>query len=211
MFDWDGTVADSSVRIVTCMRASLADLGGPALPDARLRQAIGLGLPETARFFVPDADEDFVEDFVEAYREHWLAKNVGSVDLFEGIAALFETLHARGRRLAIATGKSRAGLDRELGQSGLGRFVIASRCADETASKPDPRMLRELLDETSTAATDAVVIGDTSFDLQMAAAAGVRAVAVSYGAHERRRLQALRPSDLVDDVAELTALLTSSL
>ena len=207
MFDWDGTVADSSARIVACLRASLADLDGPTLSDVRLRQAIGLGLPETARFFVPDADEGFVRDFVVAYRDHWLANNVTGVDLFAGIAELFETLHGRGRRLAIATGKSRAGLDRELGQSGLRPFVAASRCADETASKPDPRMLHEILRETTTEPADAVVIGDTSFDLEMAEAAGVRSVAVSYGAHERRRLESLSPAAIVDDVAQLVTLL----
>lgn len=203
VFDWDGTLANSHAKIVGCFAGTIAALGEEPLPEQTLRNVIGLGLPQTALALFPEASDEFVARFVAAYRDHWLAPGAAKAKLFEGARDCLETLRARGFRSCVATGKSRAGLDRELTETGLEGMFLATRCADETESKPSPKMLLELLEQTSTSAADALVIGDTTFDLEMAQLANVPRVGVSYGAHSRARLQAFEPLAILDDVAEL--------
>lgn len=193
VFDWDGTLADSAARIVQCFHAAIADAGAPERTADECRATIGLSLAEAARRLFPGEDPDFVERFVEAYRDHWLAPEAPKACLFAGARPTLEALRSRGFTLAVATGKSRVGLDRELDECGLRHLFAATRCADETRSKPHPRMLLELLDEARTGPDEALMIGDTTFDLLMARAAGVSSLAATYGAHPVEQLMPHRP------------------
>jgi len=202
VFDWDGTLIDSAGAIAECIQAAARDLG-LAVPDReRARHVIGLGLQASLRLAVPDLPGHRTGEFVEAYRRHFLAKE-DDMRLFPGIVSLLDALRERGHVLAVATGKSRRGLDRALAASGLRGHFTATRCADETTPKPDPAMLVELMQELSAEPAQALMIGDTSHDLQMAAAAGVDAVAVCYGAHAEASLRALKPRACLGSVPGL--------
>ncbi len=202
VFDWDGTLIDSAATIVECIQAAARDLGLPVPTVEQASHVIGLGLRDALRLAAPDLRPDQTMAFVDRYRAHFLARE-DDMRLFEGIEPLLTALRARGHRLAIATGKSRRGLDRALAASRLGELFVASRCADETQPKPHPAMLHELLDELEVAASAALMIGDTSHDLTMARDAKVDAVAVTYGAHPAAALRACAPLACVDSVAGL--------
>ncbi len=202
VFDWDGTLIDSAGAIAECIQAAARDLG-LAVPDReRAQHVIGLGLQASLRLAVPDLPEARTMEFVASYRLHFLAKE-DEMQLFPGVVGLLDALRGRGHALAVATGKSRRGLDRALAASGLRAYFAATRCADETTPKPDPAMLHELLEELGAAPDRCLMIGDTSHDLQMASAAGVDAVAVCYGAHSESSLRALRPRACLSSVPEL--------
>ncbi len=207
VFDWDGTLADSQTKIVDCLRRSFARLGAEPLDDARLASIIGLGLPEAARDLYPGCDDAFVSGFVQHYRDLWLAPESPPARLFSGVPEVLAAVRERGIVMAVATGKSRRGLDRELDETGLGDFFASTRCADETCSKPDPQMLLELLKVTDMPAAQALMIGDSHWDLRMAAAANVRSVAVSYGAQPIEQLRAHGPAACIDQLDELLSLL----
>lgn len=208
VFDWDGTIIDSAATIVACIRQAALDSGLDAPEHAQASHVIGLGLHEALRLAVPGLPAERYPDFVGLYRKHFLARE-DSMRLFDGMRELLAELGSR-HRLAIATGKSRRGLQRALQASGLGALFAASRCADETSPKPHPAMLLEILDELSLGPEDALMIGDTSHDLEMARGAGVDAVAVSYGAHPARALAACGPLGCFPSVAELRAWLASN-
>lgn len=202
VFDWDGTLIDSAGAIAECIQAAARDLG-LAVPDReRARHVIGLGLQASLRLAVPELPETRTREFVDSYRRHFLAKE-DEMQLFPGVIGLLDALRARGHALAVATGKSRRGLERALAASGLRTYFAATRCADETTPKPDPAMLHELLEELGAAPDRSLMIGDTSHDLQMASAAGVDAVAVCYGAHSESSLRALQPRACLSSVPEL--------
>jgi phosphoglycolate phosphatase len=208
VFDWDGTLIDSAGTIVECIQESARDMGLEVPPRERASHVIGLGLHDSLRFAVPGlAAEQYVE-FVDHYRRHFLARQDRML-LFDGVRELLTDLSAQ-RRLAIATGKSRRGLDRALDADGLRRYFVASRCADETNPKPHPAMLLELMEELSVPREQTLMIGDTSHDLGMAQAAGVDAVAVTYGAHPEAGLRACNPVHCAASVAELRAWLTAN-
>ncbi|MCM8612203.1 HAD-IA family hydrolase [Accumulibacter sp.] len=204
VFDWDGTLLDSAAAIVEAITAACGDLGLPPPPAERARHVIGMGLHEALRHALPELPESRYPQLVERYRHHYLARD-HELQLFAGVAELIAELSAGGFLLAVATGKSRLGLDRALRHSGLGPFFHASRCADECFSKPHPQMLEELLDELAVAGERALMIGDTTHDLQMARNAGVAALAVAYGAHPVAALDAMQPLACVQELAELTA------
>ena len=203
VFDWDGTLIDSTPTIVACIQAACRDLGLTVPDEARASHVIGLGLKDALSYAIPGLPADDYGRVVEAYRRHFLARDPG-IPLFPGAQAMLAGLKARGHILAIATGKSRAGLERALDNTGLRPLFAASRCADECASKPAPDMLSELMEELGANAVDTLVIGDTVHDLQMAAHAGVQAVAVSHGAHPRGDLVALAPLACLANIDELT-------
>ena len=203
VFDWDGTLIDSAPAIVACIQAACRDLGLTVPDEARASHVIGLGLKDALSYAIPGLPADDYGRVVEAYRRHFLARDPG-IPLFPGAQAMLAGLKARGHILAIATGKSRAGLERALDNTGLRPLFAASRCADECASKPAPDMLSELMEELGANAVDTLVIGDTVHDLQMAAHAGVQAVAVSHGAHPRGDLVALAPLACLANIDELT-------
>jgi len=203
IFDWDGTLMDSQARIVACLRAAIRETGLPARDEAALRNIIGLGLREALMSLYPEADQADWDARVHHYRRHFLELDDTPSRLFEGAKSLIRRLHGQGHFLAIATGKGRQGLDRVLAETGLAPYFHATRCADESFSKPHPAMLLEILDMTGMAPDQALMIGDTEYDLQMARNAGVPSLGVTYGVHDRQRLQACQPLDCVDSVAEV--------
>ncbi len=202
VFDWDGTLMDSAAAIVRAIQAASDDLGLPIPSEARARHVIGLGLADALQHAVPELSSERYGEMVERYRHHYLSGDHGLV-LFPGIDALIADLSDAGYLLAVATGKSRIGLDRALAHSGLGPRFQASRCADECFSKPHPQMLHELMDEFGVEPAATLMIGDTSHDLQMAGNAGVAALAVTYGAHSHDYLAEHGPLACLHTVTEL--------
>lgn len=204
VFDWDGTLIDSTATIARAIQHAAADLALPVPDLATASHVIGLGLHDALARAVPDLPQARVAEFSARYRYHYLA-NEESLDLFGGARELLEWIARAGRRLAIATGKSQAGLVRALAATELAPLFAATRCADQTSPKPHPAMLLELADELDVALDRVLMIGDTTHDLQMARAARASAVGVTYGAHPRAQLAALEPLALVDSVADLGA------
>jgi phosphoglycolate phosphatase len=202
VFDWDGTVVDSTAMIARSIQRAAADLGlvVPSLEQAS--HVIGLGLHDALAAAVPDLSADRIEAFTDRYRHHYFAVEPEIV-LFTGIRELLVQLAETGAVLAVATGKSRRGLDRAFAATGLGMFFSASRCADETHPKPHPAMLLELGGELAVAAQQTVMIGDTTHDLAMARSAGTASIGVTYGAHPRAQLETEGALALVDSVLEL--------
>lgn len=202
VFDWDGTVVDSTAMIAQCIRQAAADLAITVPTLAQASHVIGLGLMDALAAAVPDLPAERAEEFSLRYRHHYLAIE-SDIVLFDGIRALLVALVESGATLAVATGKSRRGLDRAFAATGLGLHFAASRCADETHPKPHPAMLLELTDELHIAPERTVMIGDTTHDLGMAQAAGVASIGVTYGAHRREHLETFAPLALAASVTEL--------
>jgi len=203
VFDWDGTLMDSEARIVACLDAAIADLGLERRGADALRNIIGLGLREAVNTLYPGADEALHRGLTERYRHHYLQANETPTPLFAGVPELLAELSARGHLLAVATGKGRYGLDQALAQSGVGELFAYTRCADEALSKPHPQMLLDVMDVLGVEPTETLMIGDTEYDLLMARNAGARALAVSYGVHERERLLRCEPLGCVDSIDAL--------
>ena len=206
IFDWDGTLMDSTGRIIACMHLAGADLALPLLADEAVRNIIGLGLPEAIRVLYPGIADPQLELMRERYAVHFIAAERTPCALYPGAREMLDALLAAGARLAVATGKSRRGLDRVWASSGLGGLFHGSRCADETHSKPHPAMVEELLAELAVPAERALVVGDTSFDLEMARSAGVDRIAVSYGAHPVETLWNYQPLAVIDALPQLQPL-----
>ena len=206
VFDWDGTIIDSASTIAECIRLAAGDLGLEVPTREQASHVIGLGLQDALRLAVPGLMPEHVTEFVERYRQHFGARE-HEMDLFAGMRELVAAL-SKERVLGIATGKSRRGLDRSLESTGLRPYFKASRCADETHPKPHPAMLLELMAELEVRAEGALMIGDTSHDLEMARAAGVDALAVTYGAHAEEGLRSCQPRACVASVPELDRWLT---
>jgi phosphoglycolate phosphatase len=203
VFDWDGTLMDSAARIVSCMEAAMRELGIASPGTARVKEIIGLGLHEALDTLFPGAEQALREALAERYRYHFLVADPTPSILFPGVRETLQTLRAQGYLLAVATGKSRRGLDRALDETGLAHLLDATRCADEAFSKPHPQMLLDILDHLAVEPGEALVIGDTEYDLLMARNAAVDAVAVCYGVHEPVRLQRLQPLACLDHVSDL--------
>lgn len=202
VFDWDGTLIDSASAIAECIQEAAREMGLPVPDRERASHVIGLGLHDSLRHAVPTLQPHGYGRFIECYRRHFL-RCEDSMQLFPGMRELLGGLKERGHFLAVATGKSRQGLQRALDIAALGEHFHATRCADETHPKPHPAMLLELLEELAIEPQDSLMIGDTSHDLEMARAAGVAAVAVCYGAHPERSLRALSPLACLASVVEL--------
>lgn len=209
VFDWDGTLMDSAGVIVDSIQRACEDIGLPAPGDRASRQIIGLGLVQALQTLLPDLPADDYPRLVERYRHHYLGRD-SLIPLFDGVAEGIGRLHASGFRLAVATGKSSLGLARALDASRLGPWFSATRCADQTHSKPHPAMVLELMAELGADPARTLVIGDTSHDLQMAAGAGVAALGVTYGAHEVDDLAPHAPLALLDSFAEVYAWLNAN-
>jgi len=202
VFDWDGTLMDSVEQIVTTMQAAIADLELAPRDAEAIRNIIGLGLREAVTALYPGEGDALVQALAGRYREHWLA-NADHSRLFPGVVETLGLLRDEGFRLAVATGKGRAGLDKALAATGLGPLFDATRCADETRSKPHPQMLLEIMDAVSAGPERTLMIGDTEYDMLMARQAGAHPVAVSYGVHPPERLQAHEPLACLDRITEV--------
>jgi len=203
VFDWDGTLMDSEAHIVECLAHAMEAVELEPLPREQLSQVIGLGLEQAIAGIMPGQGAAVIRRGVEAFRERFLSPQPTPSALFPGVETVLEELAGRGYLMAVATGKSRRGLEKVLRQTGLERHFPVTRCADETRSKPHPQMLEEILTDLDTPPERALVIGDTEFDLLMAANAGTPAVGVSYGVHDEQRLQRAAPLAILDHIAEL--------
>ena len=202
VFDWDGTVVDSANSIACSLQGAARDLGVPEPSNEEARYVIGLGLNEAIRHLFPNLTSQEFDLISDRYRHHYLTQDK-KISLYKGVLEIIKALYAENFLLAVATGKSRAGLNRSFNSSGLGGFFHASRCADETFSKPHPAMLLELMSQLNVKATRTLMIGDTTHDLQMATNACVSGVGVTYGAHPKKRLETLAPLACVESVAQL--------
>ncbi|MDP2679331.1 MAG: HAD-IA family hydrolase [Rhodoferax sp.] len=201
-FDWDGTLFDSTAIIARCIQAAVLDVGGQKPSDEAASYVIGMGLMQALAHAAPDVPVERYPLLGDRYRHHYFAIQ-HEISLFDGVLPMLAALKARGHLLAVATGKSRRGLDEALATSTLAGTFDASRTADQTAGKPDPLMLRELMAEFDVPPERTLMIGDTTHDLQMALNAGCASVGVSYGAHEPEAFVALKPQVVVHDVAQL--------
>ena len=202
VFDWDGTLMDSTADITRAIQAASADLGLPVPSDEQASWVIGLSLKQALKHAVPDLRESDVKKFIERYQHHFFRKDP-EMTLFDGVIPMLEALANQNVLLAVATGKSRRGLDRALARGDLGHWFAATRCADETAGKPHPAMLFEILNELGLKAESAVMVGDTSHDLTMAANASMAGLGVTYGAHPESELNQISNVGLVTSLPEL--------
>ena len=203
IFDWDGTLMDSIARIVNCFGNACVDAGLPVPPESAMRHVIGLGLTEAVDVLLPGVDHALRARVVARYRERFLHIDQTAMPLFDGVRAGLEEFARRGYLLAVATGKSRRGLDRVLQETGMGALFVATRCADEALSKPHPKMLHDLLDYTGLKSERALMVGDTTYDLEMARTAAMDSLAVSYGVHSREALLARGPLACFDSFDEV--------
>ena len=207
IFDWDGTVVDSVEHIADCLHHASVTVGFEPRSRADYRNIIGLGLVEALRRLYPQIDAEQMSAMREAYSARFMTTSAANQRVFPGMTDILQHLHADQRHCAVATGKSRRGLNLALQASQLESWFHITRCADETRSKPDPRMLVEILEHLSLEPADAVMIGDTTYDMAMAEAIGMPAIGVTWGVHDEPALAAHKPIAIVSDVSELHALL----
>jgi len=210
IFDWDGTLMDSETHIVACLEVAMREVGVEPRPADELKQVIGLGLYEALAALMPEKEAALHQQATEAYRRFFLSGDATPSELFPGVEVVLQQLLEEGFQLAIATGKSRRGLDKVMRQTQLASLFSLSRCADETFSKPHPQMLKEILTDLDVPAHRALMIGDTEFDLQMAANIGMPSLAVNYGVHSVERLQRHKPLTILDRFEELPGWLRRS-
>lgn len=203
IFDWDGTLCDSLGKIVYCTQQAARSLGMACPSEEAVKNIIGLSLPRAIETVFPGVSDADLKRLLKRYSEIFVAEQERTMDFFPGAMETLQHLHDAGHTLTLATGKSRRGLDRILQEMELEDFFHGSRCADETESKPGPRMLRELLEEFATPAAEAVMIGDTEWDMAMAQCIDMPRIAVSYGAHTIERLQRFEPRYCLDDIGHL--------
>lgn len=207
IFDWDGTLADSRDHIVLALQQTSESMGMVSKSDQQCAKMIGLGLRKVALGLYPELSEPDVDQFCNIYSKRFisLGQSQFPIKLFEGVTDTLLKLKSDGHRLAVATGKSRAGLDRVLNNLNMTSFFDITRTADETASKPHPKMLQEILIEAEEHVANAAMIGDTSYDLEMAQKINMRRIAVSYGVHDSQTLQQFNPSVVLNRIEEILA------
>tara|TARA_B100000686_G_C16767338_1_gene962694 strand:+ start:1123 stop:1779 length:657 start_codon:yes stop_codon:yes gene_type:complete len=210
VFDWDGTLINSTDAIVTSIQSAACDLGIAVPSNIKARYVIGLGLHEALEHLFPGLTSQEFSSLSERYRYHYLIQDK-KLSLYKGAPEIIRALHSENLLLAVATGKSRAGLNRAFKSTGVGKFFHASRCADESFSKPHPAMLLELMSQFNVKASRTLMIGDTTHDLLMAINAGVSRVGVTYGAHQRKNLETLEPLTCVGSVKKLNLWLNKSI
>lgn len=204
IFDWDGTLMDSEAHIVASMHGAMDNMGIERMPVTDISNIIGLGMREALDSLFPTqaGNDQFAHEFVAAYREYFFAEDASQA-FFDGALTVLERMRERGMMLAVATGKSRRGLKMALQQHGLEAYFDVTRCADETASKPDPQMLDEILQSLDVTPEQAVMIGDTEYDMEMAISAGTHAIAANYGVHESSRLLRYQLLGSLDSITDL--------
>ena len=188
IFDWDGTLMDSAQKIANCIKAAARDVGVEEPSDEKAKSIIGLGLTEAMTVLFDSASASQVERIVEAYKYHFVTGDDTAQGLFDGVEQGLQALEDAGAVLAIATGKSRAGLDRVFSETDLKKHFIVTRCADETRSKPHPQMLHEILDFTAIDASKTIMVGDTTYDMDMARHASMAGLGAAYGVHSETML-----------------------
>ncbi|HQS02023.1 MAG: hypothetical protein B7Y07_02750 [Halothiobacillus sp. 24-54-40] len=205
IFDWDGTLVQSTGHIVRCFEQAIAKEGLPALPALEIQGIIGLGLLEACQALFPRLNLHEADALANAYRAIYFTRDE-ALEPYEGASDLLHTLRAEGCLLAVATGKSNRGLNEALAETGFGPYFLSTRTAEQTASKPSPMMLLQLLDEFGLQPAQAWVVGDTDFDLHMAHNAGCLPIAITHGAHSTERLMNARPAHVIHDLSSLLPL-----
>lgn len=201
IFDWDGTLIDSQANIVQCFQLVIEELGLPERENHEISNIIGLGMREALKMLFPQHDSEVYEQMVDRYRYHFFASNPS--EPFVGAEEVLSRLTDDGYILAVATGKGRNGLNKALKHTGFGGYFHVTRCADETRSKPHPLMLEEILEQTGMEPDQAVMVGDTEYDLEMAKNAGISSIGVSYGVHDSERLLKHKPITVIDEIRAL--------
>jgi phosphoglycolate phosphatase len=207
IFDWDGTLADSMVQIVSCMQQTFKVLGLFPPDEVMIRHTVGLSLEAVASRLAPQVDRLMIGQIVDNYRRLALTNSSHSAQLFDGVKAGLLSLREEGFYLAVATGMGRRGLDAAIDGAGLNDIFDITRCADETCSKPDPMMLGEILTDLNLHVDSAIMVGDTSYDIEMANNIGMDSIAVTYGTHEEFHLRPFKPSYLIDHFSEIQPLI----
>lgn len=209
IFDWDGTLCDSLSRIVHCLRCASESVGLPPPSDLDARNIVGLGMVDALTTLFPDIAREQIDAMRDSYSRHFVEADREPSPFFSGVSETLWRLKDQGYLLTVATGKSRRGLDRVLRARQLDQFFDGTRCADETAGKPDPLMLIELMKEFECPPEESIMIGDTEYDLTMAANAGMSSIGVSYGAHDPVRLRQYRPLACLDKFSDVELILKS--
>ena len=203
VFDWDGTLMDSAAHIVSCLQSAISELNLAPKTNAEVKNIIGLGLREALLALYPQATNAELTALVEQYRQHFFDQQSDPCELFLGAKELIKELDAKNYYLAVATGKGRKGLDKVLSETGMEKFFPITRCADEAHSKPHPKMMLDIINYYGVESNDAIMVGDTEYDLQMANNAAAHSVAVSYGVHEKQRLLDCKPLTCLDSMNDL--------
>ena len=206
IFDWDGTLVDSQAQIISCIREAFVQVGLAPPDPAATRHIIGLSLEAAACRLAPQADRSMIEAIADTYRKLALATSDHSTRLFDGVESGLRLLRQQGFYLAVATGKGRRGLDQALDGTELADFFDLTRCADETCSKPHPMMLDEILTDLNMDPERAVMVGDTSYDIEMANNIGMDSIAVTYGMHDEVHLRPFQPKYLINHFSEIKPL-----
>lgn len=208
IFDWDGTLVDSIDWIVHCVQAAAEEYGCAIPPSQAAKDIIGLSIQEAMNTLFPDVDSAMQKKMVSHYSQMFFSKQTTAKDLFDGVEDMLYQLKQAGYQLAVATGKSRAGLDKVLQGTGIGELFCITRCADETASKPHPLMLEQIMQHTGISPERTLMIGDSIHDLQMAQNAQISAIGVTCGAHSAEILQQYQPLFCLEQTTELLELIT---
>lgn len=203
IFDWDGTLINSIDWITHCLQQAAVQCGCPIPESQAAKDVIGLSITKAMQALFPEVDGQTHEQLVGCYSKEYFSKQISQDDLFPGVYEMLVQLNGAGYQLAVATGKTRAGLQEALQATGTQELFCITRCADETASKPDPRMLCEIIQHTNTAKERALMVGDSTHDLQMALNAHISAIAVSCGAHPEEFLQQYNPLLCLQQPTEL--------
>ncbi len=209
IFDWDGTLIDSEAHIVNSLRHAATAMGFHLLAHHAYAGVIGLAMDRALRVLYPEMSVEQLEEFKVFYRDHFYGQENGSVKPFSGVESVLQALKKQGYLLAVATGKGVTGLERALDHTGFRKYFDAYRCSETTASKPDPQMLLEILEELNVGAKESVMVGDTIYDLEMAQHAGMKKIAVSFGVHGVDKLRKFHPDAVVDDLSEMVAVITN--
>lgn len=209
IFDWDGTLMDSAQKIANCIRASARDVGVSEPTDTAAKNIIGLGLSQAMEILFPTISTQKITEVIEAYKYHFVTGDITEQALFDGVEQGLQKIADSGAMLAVATGKSRAGLDRVFEELDVKQHFVATRCADETRSKPHPQMLLELLDYTAIDPSNSIMVGDTTFDLDMAKNAGMHGLGAAYGVHSKQDLWDSNAVNVLDSFNAIVDWLTS--
>lgn len=207
IFDWDGTLFDSIDKICESMLQAGRLANAPARQKEDIKNIIGLSLDKAVSVVWPELKSAHQNNLIEHYKRIYVAADQAPPSAYAGVLAVLDQLKAAGIQLAVATGKSRRGLDRVMALTKTENYFVATRCADEALSKPHPLMLEQLLNELDTLPENAIMIGDTEYDLEMATNAGMKSVGVTYGAHHEGRLKACKPHAIIDHFTQLPTIL----
>ena len=207
IFDWDGTLINSIDWIASCLQYAAAQYNCPIPESQAAKDVIGLSINKAMQTLFPEVDGQTQQQLVACYSQKYFSKQISKDDLFPGVYEMLIELNEAGYQLAVATGKNRAGLQEALRATGTEELFCITRCADETASKPDPRMLNEIMQHTDTAKERALMVGDSIHDLQMALNAHISAIAVSCGAHSEECLQRYNPLLCLQQPSELLTII----